>query len=166
VEEDGRRAGRGGPVREHGGGAGAAVGAGDADDLHLGQPGAAEQLRHGGGAVLEVLRVEGGGRDAGDAHERLEVGTDPGELGGGTGGEVLDGHGGSLAAPPRSAHGHRPGPHAQAGPTARACSTAATAPPVHGSPCPGSTVPAPVAAMASRVARLRAESAVAAPATI
>src|SRR5690606_30338250 len=48
----------------------------------------------------------------------------------------------------------------------RAWLTAASAPSRHGAPCPGSTVPPPVPAMTSSVRRLRAESAVAAPATI
>ncbi len=142
---------------EHGGCTGAAVGAGDAHDLDLGQPGVAEQLRDGGGAVLQVLGVEGGRRDAGDAHERLEVAADAGELGGGAGGQVLDGHPGSLTAA---------GASGQAAPAARACSTAERAPSVHGSPWPGSTVPAPVSAMASSEAKLSAKSAVAAPATM
>src|SRR5699024_5507567 len=55
---------------------------------------------------------------------------------------------------------------AQDGPSARARSTALRAPPFHGSPCPGSTVRAPVSAIACSEARFIAESAVAAPATI
>jgi hypothetical protein len=86
----------------------------------------------------------------------------------------LQGRGQPLHARPRQG-GDAP-PHGRAGlrrlsaagyaePAARACCTAASTPPVHGSPWPVSTVVAPVAASASSVRRLRSTSAVAARAT-
>ena len=77
VEQDRGATGRRGAARDDRGRAVGAVGPGGAQHLHVGEAGGAQQRLHLLGAGLHVRLVEGAGRDARDAHERLEVGAHP-----------------------------------------------------------------------------------------